>query len=195
MGGSHCDSRPCPLSGQVAIFWIAAWPQETNVHVLVARRPPSRQQLWSAYVDLHTATVQYCTVSKNFRPRPRAPSLLHQTHVQHRRAMAQMCYIEKWKLADVLDVPRRTTPAPSQHQGRGQPIHGGGREIRFPPSREAGDHRMGASKRMAWRNHEGGADRNRVACDLAYIENLSLWFDLRIMVLTITRELLSRHAF
>jgi Undecaprenyl-phosphate glucose phosphotransferase len=36
---------------------------------------------------------------------------------------------------------------------------------------------------------------NRVACDLAYIENWSVWFDLRIMVLTITREILSRHAF
>ena len=36
---------------------------------------------------------------------------------------------------------------------------------------------------------------NRVACDLAYIENWSMWFDLRIMVLTITREILSRHAF
>jgi lipopolysaccharide/colanic/teichoic acid biosynthesis glycosyltransferase len=36
---------------------------------------------------------------------------------------------------------------------------------------------------------------NRVACDLAYIENWSIWLDLRIMVLTITREILSRHAF
>ena len=36
---------------------------------------------------------------------------------------------------------------------------------------------------------------NRVACDLAYIENWSIWFDLRIMVLTIAREILSRHAF
>ncbi len=36
---------------------------------------------------------------------------------------------------------------------------------------------------------------NRVACDLAYIQNWSIWFDLRIMVLTITREILSRHAF
>ena len=36
---------------------------------------------------------------------------------------------------------------------------------------------------------------NRVACDLAYIENWSIWFDLRIMVLTVTREILSRHAF
>jgi polysaccharide biosynthesis protein PslA len=36
---------------------------------------------------------------------------------------------------------------------------------------------------------------NRVACDLAYIENWSVWFDLRIMLLTITREILSRHAF
>jgi Undecaprenyl-phosphate glucose phosphotransferase len=36
---------------------------------------------------------------------------------------------------------------------------------------------------------------NRVACDLVYIENWSVWFDLRIMILTITREILSRHAF
>jgi Undecaprenyl-phosphate glucose phosphotransferase len=36
---------------------------------------------------------------------------------------------------------------------------------------------------------------NRVACDLAYIENWSIWLDLRIMVLTITREILSHHAF
>jgi Undecaprenyl-phosphate glucose phosphotransferase len=36
---------------------------------------------------------------------------------------------------------------------------------------------------------------NRVACDLAYIDNWSVWFDLRIMVLTITREIFSQHAF
>jgi polysaccharide biosynthesis protein PslA len=36
---------------------------------------------------------------------------------------------------------------------------------------------------------------NRVACDLAYIENWSIWLDLRIMMLTVTREILSRHAF
>jgi polysaccharide biosynthesis protein PslA len=36
---------------------------------------------------------------------------------------------------------------------------------------------------------------NRVACDLAYIENWSIWFDLRILVLTLTRGILSRHAF
>jgi Undecaprenyl-phosphate glucose phosphotransferase len=36
---------------------------------------------------------------------------------------------------------------------------------------------------------------NRVACDLAYIENWSIWFDLRIMILTVTREILSSHAF
>jgi polysaccharide biosynthesis protein PslA len=36
---------------------------------------------------------------------------------------------------------------------------------------------------------------NRVACDLAYIENWSMWLDLRIMMLTVTREILSRHAF
>jgi polysaccharide biosynthesis protein PslA len=36
---------------------------------------------------------------------------------------------------------------------------------------------------------------NRVACDLAYIENWSIWLDLRIMMLTVTREIFSRHAF
>jgi polysaccharide biosynthesis protein PslA len=36
---------------------------------------------------------------------------------------------------------------------------------------------------------------NRVACDLTYIENWSVWFDLRIMMLTVTREILSRNAF
>ena len=36
---------------------------------------------------------------------------------------------------------------------------------------------------------------NRVACDLAYIENWSVWLDLRIMMLTVTREILSRRAF
>jgi polysaccharide biosynthesis protein PslA len=48
-----------------------------------------------------------------------------------------------------------------------------------------------------WRGETKTVDQieNRVACDLAYIENWSLWFDLRIMVLTITREILSRHAF
>ena len=36
---------------------------------------------------------------------------------------------------------------------------------------------------------------NRVACDLAYIENWSVWFDLKIMVMTVTREIFSRNAF
>lgn len=48
-----------------------------------------------------------------------------------------------------------------------------------------------------WRGETRTLDQieNRVACDLAYIENWSIWFDLRIMVLTVTREILSRHAF
>jgi Undecaprenyl-phosphate glucose phosphotransferase len=48
-----------------------------------------------------------------------------------------------------------------------------------------------------WRGETKTLDQieNRVACDLAYIENWSIWFDLRIMMLTITREILSRHAF
>ncbi len=36
-----------------------------------------------------------------------------------------------------------------------------GREIRFPPSRQAGHHRMGAGKRMAWRNQDRRADRKQ----------------------------------
>jgi polysaccharide biosynthesis protein PslA len=48
-----------------------------------------------------------------------------------------------------------------------------------------------------WRGETKTLDQieNRVACDLAYIENWSVWFDLRIIFLTITREILSRHAF
>jgi polysaccharide biosynthesis protein PslA len=36
---------------------------------------------------------------------------------------------------------------------------------------------------------------NRVACDLAYIDNWSVWFDLKIIGLTITREIFSSTAF
>ena len=48
-----------------------------------------------------------------------------------------------------------------------------------------------------WRGETKTVDQieSRVACDLAYIENWSIWFDLRIMMLTVTREILSRHAF
>jgi polysaccharide biosynthesis protein PslA len=48
-----------------------------------------------------------------------------------------------------------------------------------------------------WRGETATVDQieNRVACDLAYIENWSVWLDLRIMMLTISREILSRHAF
>ena len=48
-----------------------------------------------------------------------------------------------------------------------------------------------------WRGETKTIDQieNRVSCDLAYIEKWSLWFDLRILALTLTREILSRHAF
>jgi polysaccharide biosynthesis protein PslA len=48
-----------------------------------------------------------------------------------------------------------------------------------------------------WRGETRTLDQieNRVACDLAYIENWSIWFDLRIMALTITREIFSHNAF
>jgi Undecaprenyl-phosphate glucose phosphotransferase len=37
--------------------------------------------------------------------------------------------------------------------------------------------------------------RRRVALDLEYIQHWSVWFDLRIMVLTATREVFSKHAY
>ncbi len=37
--------------------------------------------------------------------------------------------------------------------------------------------------------------RRRVALDLAYIENWSVGLDLRILFLTVRREILSRHAY
>jgi polysaccharide biosynthesis protein PslA len=48
-----------------------------------------------------------------------------------------------------------------------------------------------------WRGETRTLDQieNRVSCDLAYIENWSLWFDCKILVLTLTREILSRTAF
>ena len=48
-----------------------------------------------------------------------------------------------------------------------------------------------------WRGETRTLDQieNRVACDLAYIENWSIWFDLRIMGLTVTREIFSHNAF
>ena len=48
-----------------------------------------------------------------------------------------------------------------------------------------------------WRGETVTVDQieNRVSCDLAYIERWSVWFDLRILMLTLTREILSRTAF
>jgi Undecaprenyl-phosphate glucose phosphotransferase len=48
-----------------------------------------------------------------------------------------------------------------------------------------------------WRGETATVDQieNRVSCDLAYNDNWSLWLDLRIMLLTMTREILSRNAF
>ncbi len=37
--------------------------------------------------------------------------------------------------------------------------------------------------------------RRRVAYDLEYIQHWSIWFDLKIMALTVTREIISKHAF
>jgi Undecaprenyl-phosphate glucose phosphotransferase len=48
-----------------------------------------------------------------------------------------------------------------------------------------------------WRGETATVDQieNRVSCDLAYIDNWSIGLDLRIMMLTVTREILSRNAF
>jgi polysaccharide biosynthesis protein PslA len=48
-----------------------------------------------------------------------------------------------------------------------------------------------------WRGETQSLDQieNRVACDLFYIENWSVWFDLRILLLTVVREIFSPNAF
>jgi polysaccharide biosynthesis protein PslA len=48
-----------------------------------------------------------------------------------------------------------------------------------------------------WRGETISAEQieNRVRCDLFYIDNWSFFFDLKIVALTITREIFSRHAF
>ncbi len=53
------------------------------------------------------------------------------------------------------------------------------------------------AKRRIGTGNDGNADgiKNDVPGWLACHENWSIWFDLRIMVLTITREILSSHAF
>ncbi len=48
-----------------------------------------------------------------------------------------------------------------------------------------------------WRGETKSVEQieNRVACDLSYIDNWSVWFDLRILFLTIVREILNPNAF
>ncbi len=48
-----------------------------------------------------------------------------------------------------------------------------------------------------WRGETATVDQieKRVACDLFYIENWSVRFDLKIMLMTVLREVRSRHAF
>jgi len=107
MGGSHCVSRPFPLSGQVAIFGIAAWPQETTFMCssLVDRRVASNfGQPTSICVP------RLCNIAQSPRtigPVQEPARCSVKPTCNTRRAMAQMCYVEKWKLADVLDIARR----------------------------------------------------------------------------------------
>jgi polysaccharide biosynthesis protein PslA len=48
-----------------------------------------------------------------------------------------------------------------------------------------------------WRGETTSVEQieNRVRCDLFYIDNWSFLFDLKIIAMTITREIFSRHAF
>jgi polysaccharide biosynthesis protein PslA len=48
-----------------------------------------------------------------------------------------------------------------------------------------------------WRGETKNVEQieNRVACDLVYIETWSVWFDMRILMLTLTREILNSSAF
>jgi hypothetical protein len=103
IGGSHCDSRPSPLSGQVAILWICGLAEGTNVQC--ARRSPTESPATS--VSLRRFVSLDCAILHIFQElsRPSQSSRLapSRPRCNTRRAMAQMCYIEKWKLADVLD--------------------------------------------------------------------------------------------
>ena len=69
-------------------------------------------------------------------------------------------------------------------------------------ARYAFRHRMkpgmtGWAQVNGWRGETKTVEQieSRVACDLEYIENWSVWFDLKILVLTVTREILSKNAF
>ena len=55
----------------------------------------------------------------------------------------------------------------------------------------------GWAQANGWRGETTTAEQieRRVACDLFYIENWSVWFDLRIIAMTLLREVRSRHAF
>jgi lipopolysaccharide/colanic/teichoic acid biosynthesis glycosyltransferase len=48
-----------------------------------------------------------------------------------------------------------------------------------------------------WRGETRTVDQieQRVACDLFYIEHWTIWLDLKIMAMTVLREVRSRHAF
>ncbi len=48
-----------------------------------------------------------------------------------------------------------------------------------------------------WRGETATVEQieQRVACDLFYIENWSVYFDIKIMLMTVLREVRSRHAF
>ncbi len=48
-----------------------------------------------------------------------------------------------------------------------------------------------------WRGETATVEQveNRVRCDLYYIDNWSIFFDLRIVAMTVLREICSRHAF
>jgi hypothetical protein len=107
MGGSHCDSRPFPLSGQVAIFWIGLGRKKQRS---CARRSSTAESPATS-VSLRGFSYRDCAILHSFQdywPRPKSPPRCSvKPTCNIRRAMAQMCYVEKWKLADVLDIAHR----------------------------------------------------------------------------------------